>query len=88
MSVIKIKSTHPESQGPFVLINEEDFDATKHRPYDESAEGAGDGAAGSKSLDEMTVAELKAFAEAEGIDLADAKKKEDIRAAIDLAQGN
>lgn len=32
MNTIKIKSTH-ESQGPFVIINEEDFDAKRHVLY-------------------------------------------------------
>lgn len=39
------------------------------------------------SLDDMTVDQLKAFAEEHKIDLGDATKKADIRAAIDLAQG-
>lgn len=37
-------------------------------------------------LDNMTVAQLKALAEAEKIDLGDATKKADIVAAIELAQ--
>lgn len=40
---------------------------------------------GARSLDDMSVNELTAFAEEKGIDLGDAKKKGDIRAAIDLA---
>lgn len=39
-----------------------------------------------KPLDEMNVAELKAYAEAHGIDLGEAKKKADILAAIKTAQ--
>lgn len=35
-----------------------------------------------KSPDEMTVSELKAYAEGKGIDLGDATKKEDILAKI------
>jgi len=38
-----------------------------------------------KPLEEMKVAELKKFAESKGIDLGDAKKKDDIIAAIELA---
>jgi hypothetical protein len=37
------------------------------------------------ALDDMTVAKLKAFAEEHEIDIGDATKKDDIRAAIDLA---
>ena len=32
---MKIKSTHPPSQGEFVVINDEDFDPARHEPYDE-----------------------------------------------------
>jgi len=32
---MKIKSTHPTSQGPFVLINDEDFDPACHQRFDE-----------------------------------------------------
>lgn len=41
---------------------------------------------GPKALADHTVAELKALAEAEGIDLGDASKKDDIVAAIELAR--
>ncbi len=34
MSVIKIKSTHPESQGAYVLIEQEHFDPSVHKLYD------------------------------------------------------
>lgn len=37
---VKIKSTHPESQGPFVEINESDFDAKKHQRYEEPKKAA------------------------------------------------
>lgn len=33
MAVIKVKSTHPESQGAFVLIEEETFDKSVHKLY-------------------------------------------------------
>lgn len=36
MPAIKIKSTDPESQGPYVIIEAEDFDAAKHEHYVES----------------------------------------------------
>lgn len=32
--VVRIKSTHPESQGDFVEINSEDFDSSKHDLFD------------------------------------------------------
>ena len=38
------------------------------------------------AIEDMTLPQLKAFAEAEGIDLGDAKKKSDVLAAVELAQ--
>lgn len=38
--VVRIKSTHPKSQGAFVEINETDFDPKKHQLY--KAADAGD----------------------------------------------
>ncbi len=35
MTVIKIKSTHKQSQGDYVLIEEENFDAKIHTLYEE-----------------------------------------------------
>jgi len=35
MTVMKVKSTHPASQGPFVLIEERDYDPAVHKPYQE-----------------------------------------------------
>jgi hypothetical protein len=35
MQTIKIKSTHPETQGPFVVIDAADFDPAKHTAYTE-----------------------------------------------------
>lgn len=37
MAIMKVKSTHPESQGPFVLIEEVDYDPKKHELYEEEA---------------------------------------------------
>ena len=33
MALLKIKSTHPESQGEFVLIDEENFNAEIHNIF-------------------------------------------------------
>lgn len=35
METLKIKSTHPESQGDFIIINAEDFDAETMQIYSE-----------------------------------------------------
>lgn len=57
----------------------DDTPTAEDLPFDEMNE---DGSA----LDSMTVAELKAYAESEGIDLEGATKKADIIAAIEAAQ--
>lgn len=36
LETIRIKSTHPETQGQFVNINKDDFDAEKHELFDAS----------------------------------------------------
>lgn len=71
MSTIKIKSTHPESQGAFVVINEADFDAEKHELYVEGEEGD----SGDRSL---TVAEIKEILTAAGIEIPTGAKKADL----------
>ena len=37
---MKIKSTHPESQGEFVIIEDSDFDEKTHVPYVDQEEPA------------------------------------------------
>jgi hypothetical protein len=41
---------------------------------------------GGVNLDDMTVAEMRDYAESRNIELGDATRKDDIRAAIDLAE--
>jgi hypothetical protein len=53
-------------------------------PLDHDADGKKGGAV---DLDGMTVDQLKAHAAVRNIDLGDATRKDDIRAAIDLANG-
>lgn len=36
MALMKIKSTHPESQGPYVVIEEADYNPAIHKPYEEA----------------------------------------------------
>lgn len=37
MATMKVKSSDPESQGPFVLIEEDEYDPTKHELYEADA---------------------------------------------------
>lgn len=76
MAVIKIKSTHPESQGDFVLIEEEDFDAERHEIYDPE---------GAKKAEKATVAELRDALTAKGIEIPEGAKKADLQALLDAA---
>ncbi|MBT2333618.1 hypothetical protein J7E49_06835 [Variovorax paradoxus] len=77
MKTIKIKPSH-ESQGDFVLINEEDFDPSKHVLLDGAAPDAG----GEKA---MTAAELKEALTAKGIDFKGNASKADLQALLDGA---
>lgn len=38
MTTVKIHSTHPASQGPYVVIDKADFDADKHELYDDGTD--------------------------------------------------
>lgn len=38
MPLKKIKSSHPESQGPFVLIEESEFNPTIHKEYSDAVQ--------------------------------------------------
>ena len=38
MTTVKIHSTHPASQGPFVIIDKVNFDAEKHELYDDGTD--------------------------------------------------
>ncbi|MFC7378264.1 hypothetical protein [Brevundimonas sp. GCM10030266] len=60
----------------------------KHNPLDHDDDGASGGSKPGQGdeLADKTVAELKAIAEAEAVDLGDATKKADIIAAIELAR--
>lgn len=40
MNTLKVKSTHKESQGEYVIINETDFDKAVHELYEDEAEVA------------------------------------------------
>lgn len=40
MSTVRVRSTHPESQGPFVILEERDFDPAVHVPYAPEEEAA------------------------------------------------
>lgn len=75
---IKIKSSH-ESQGPFVLINEEDFNADVHERYDEAGDDAAAAAWKAEKArleDEAKVAAEKAAKEQAEADAANAEAVE------------
>lgn len=80
MKTIKIKSSDAESQGPFIIINEEDFDASIHEVYDPEAKEE-------KNPVEMTVAQIKEALAAKQIAIPDGvSKKADLQALLDAAQ--
>jgi hypothetical protein len=65
---------------PGQVIEADAFEPEWFEEVDGAEEGEPEG------LGDMTVAELKALADGEGIDLGDATKKADIISAIDLAR--
>lgn len=65
-------------------VEEGDFSNFDTTAFD--VEGGDDEGGDDEGLASMTVADLKALAEAEGIDLGDSTKKADIIAAIELAR--
>lgn len=71
--------TIPAGAEATVELNEAEHTVAMLMGWFEEVDGDGE-------LDGMKVADLKALAEAEGIDLGDATKKADIIAAIELAR--
>lgn len=67
-------------------ISEGELKAAKATGWFSKAKETDEEEEGPKGLDDLTVPELKALAEAETIDLGDATKKADIIAAIELAR--
>ncbi|TFW15961.1 hypothetical protein [Duganella callida] len=58
MTTIKIKSTDPDSQGPFVIIEKADFNPDKHELFEGESLGDGTGAVGLGGDGVPTLAEL------------------------------
>lgn len=78
----------PAAEREEVIIRNPVTDTPRMAPAPDSLDHDADGRkGGAVDLDAMTVDELKAHAANRGIDLGDATKKADIRAAIDLASG-
>lgn len=68
MEIIKIKSTHPPSQGEFVLIYKDDFDPEKgHVLYESEDEDK-----------KMGIAELRALLTEQGIEFDPKAKKAEL----------
>jgi hypothetical protein len=72
MDTIRIKSTDEASQGPFVIINAEDFDADNQELFDVPPVKVG-------------VADLRAALDARGIAYDPSAKKADLQALLDTA---
>jgi hypothetical protein len=82
MGTIKIKSTHPESQGDFVVIEEADFVEGQHEHYLTPAEAA---AKAKKDEADRKAAEKKEADEKAAIEKAAAEKAEAERKAAEEA---
>lgn len=70
---IRIKSTHPASQGDFVEINKTDFDPEKHQLFDESP------------VKKMTIDEIRQALTEKGIAFEEKAKKADLLALLESA---
>ncbi len=68
-----------DDQGDFVLINEDDFDASVHKAYDEGAKKA------PSQPKAPSVDELRAALTAKGIEIPEGAKKADLQALLDKA---
>lgn len=80
MAVIKVKSTHPESQGPFVLLESEDFKEGEHELYEEKpADPVKPASHG------LNVEQLKTALGEKGIEIPDDAKKADLAKLLDDA---
>lgn len=77
LKTIRIKSTHPASQGDFVEINETDYDPSKHELFDKAPVSP---------FDKLTVAELKAALTEKGITFDDKAKKPELLALLEAAE--
>lgn len=68
---IKIKSTHPQSQGEYVEINQSDYNPTIHKLY-----GEPDHPGQKDELDGMKKADLQEFLKAKGVEFETDANKE------------
>ena len=88
---VKYKGVRYHAHTPFQVADEDVDSLVKSGaivlvpPQDKAAESKGDE---KKSLDEMTVNELKAYAAEKGIDVSKVEKKADILATIKAAEGD
>ena len=90
VNAAKYKGVRYPAHTPFQVADEDVDSLVKSgaivlvAPQTKAAEGEGDE---DKSLDEMTVNELKAYAAEKEIDISKVEKKADILAAIKAAEG-
>lgn len=70
MTTIKIKSTDPASQGPFVIIDRADFDPAKHELFEGESLGdtSGDTGDGIPTLQELIASRNQLFARSDELD--------------------
>jgi hypothetical protein len=74
---VRIVASDPASQGAFVTINEDDFDAATQELFDENAAPA---------AKPLTVAQLRDELFAKGVSIPDDAKKADLAALYEAAQ--
>lgn len=88
MHIRTVRITSTETVSGFIVINEADFDPSKHQLWNSEVTAATPEPDSSRPLDQMTLAELRDHAKAHGIAIpATITAKADVLAHV-LASGN
>ena len=88
MHIRTVRITSTETVSGFIVINEAEFDASKHQDWDSEVTAATPEPDSSRPLDQMTLAELRDHAKAHGIAIpATITAKADVLAHVLAASG-
>lgn len=88
MHISTVRITSAETTSGFIVINEADFDPSKHQLWNSEVTAATQEPDASKPLDQMTLAELRDHAKAHGIAIpATIAAKADVLAHVLAASG-
>lgn len=86
VETVRVKSTHPESQGPFIVVNKADFDPSIHTEFKagKAAEKSDDEVPNKKPSDGLTVVQLREALGAKNVTVPETTTlKADLAALLD-----